>query len=104
MPRPFTDVLRDLAGGETFEQCTDRLAQVVEAVDVTGSPGEFSIKLKIKKNGDNGFEVTDEIKTKLPEPTRGRSFFFRGQDYSLVREDARQTKMNFDTIDGGKDG
>jgi hypothetical protein len=93
MARQFADVLRDLGGGNTYDELTARLAEVVEAVTTTRKVGEISIKLKVKPNGDAGVIVADEIKSKIPEQTRGDTVFFVTSGGSLVRQDPRQQDL-----------
>lgn len=100
MSRQFADVLRDLGGGNTYDELTARLAEVVEAVTETHKMGEISIKLKIKPNGDSGVIVTDEIKAKVPEATRGDTVFFVTSGGSLVRQDPRQQDLPLRQVPG----
>lgn len=91
--RPFADILRDLAGGTTYDDLGVRLAEVVEAVMECRKSGELSIKLKIKPNGEHSVIITDEVKTKVPEKARGETVFYAMAGGSLVREDPRQEKL-----------
>lgn len=93
MARPFADILRELGGGDTYDDLTARLAEVVEAVTLTRKVGEISIKLKVKPNGDSGVIVADEIKSRVPEATRGDTVFFVTAGGSLVRQDPRQQDL-----------
>lgn len=104
MARQFADVLRDLGGGDTYDELTARLAEVVEAVTATRKMGEISIKLKIKANGDSGVIVADEIKSKVPEATRGDTVFFVTSGGSLVRQDPRQQDLPLRQVAGAIPG
>lgn len=94
MARQIADVLRDLAGGQTYDQINGALAEIVTACQETGKVGELSLKLKIKPSGD-GTTVTvfDELRTKVPEPTRPPTIFFTTASGGLMRSDPRQTEM-----------
>lgn len=93
MARPFADVLRELSGGNTYEELTSALAEVVEAVIETRKSGSISISLSIKPNGDGAVMITDDIKTKVPQPARGTTVFFATSGGSLVRQDPRQQDL-----------
>lgn len=93
MSRQFADVLRDLAGGTTYEDLTAGLALVVEAVQDTRKMGEVSVKLKVKPNGESSVIITDEIKLKAPEATRGETVFFTTAGGNLLRDDPKQDKL-----------
>lgn len=93
MARPFADVLRDLSGGQTYEELGSRLTEIVQAVMEHRKGGELVIKLKVKPNGESSVMITDEIKSKVPEGARGETLFFATMGGSLVREDPRQEKL-----------
>lgn len=93
MARPFADVLRELSAGNTYEELTAALSEVVQAVIETRKQGTISISLKIKPNGDNAVMISDEIKTKVPTPVRGDTVFFATSGGSLVRQDPRQQDL-----------
>lgn len=93
MARQFGDVLRELAGGSTFEQLTTELTEVVVAVKETGSAGKLTLTLDIKPNGAHGVEVSDKITTKIPKEDRGSTLFFTDAEGSLHRRDPRQQKL-----------
>lgn len=93
MARPFADVLRELAGGEVYEELSAQTAEVVAAVQETRKVGEVSFKLKFKPNGENSVIVTEEIKSKVPELPRGETVFFTTADGGLMRNDPRQERL-----------
>lgn len=104
MARPFADVLRELGGGDTYDELTARLAEVVEAVTNTRKMGTLSITLKVKPNGDNGVMVADEIKSKVPEAARGDTVFFVTSGGALVRQDPRQPDLPLRRVDAAVPG
>lgn len=104
MARPFADILRELGSGNTYDELTAKLAEVVEAVTLTRKVGELSIKLKVKPNGDAGVIVADEIKSKVPEASRGETVFFVTSGGSLVRQDPRQQDLPLRRVDAAVPG
>ena len=96
--RPITDVLGDLDRGSVFKNLNEQLAAVVAGVKITGKAGELSLKLKIKPNGEHQVEITDEIKAKIPEPSRAKTLMFIAEDNSLIRTDPRQTTLPLKTV------
>ena len=93
MGRSIADVLRDLTGGQTYEVLNSALTDVVQGVLDTHKTGSLTIFLKIKPNGDSAVIITDEIKSKVPEKSRGESVFFATAGGNLVREDPRQPDL-----------
>lgn len=93
MARAFADVVRDLAAGKTYDELTAGLAEVVEAVLHTRKVGELSLKITVRPNGEGSVRITDEIKAKVPQPTRGETLFFALEGGGLVRNDPRQADL-----------
>lgn len=93
MARLFSDVLADMGRGQTAEELTSRLSEVVQAVSETGKVGGLTLNVKVKPNGDGSVIITDEIKSKVPEGTRPDTLFFTTSDGSLLRTDPKQEEM-----------
>lgn len=96
MPRPFFETLRELRAGETLEDAANELAQLVSAVNATGKPGEFVLKLKIKppkKHGGGYLTIEDSITTKTPKLERGDTLFFTTADGGLTRSNPVQPDL-----------
>lgn len=95
----FADVLRDLCGGSTYEELGGKLNEIVAAVRETRKVGELSFKLKVKYNGEIGVIIEDEIKAKVPEPSRGTTVFFADDSGNLLRRDPRQPDLPLRSVD-----
>lgn len=54
MARLFTDVIRDIAGGELVDEATTAINNLVTAVDETGKGGSLTMKITVKPNGRGG--------------------------------------------------
>ena len=91
--RPFTDVLAELAAGETASTLSADLADVVAAVKATGNAGEVTLKLTVKPNGPHGVEIADKITTKVPKEDRGTTLFFTDDAGGVHRRDPRQQEL-----------
>lgn len=92
MSRPFADVLREL-NGETYDDLTLQLGEVVKAVIETGKSGSITLTLKIAANGKGAVTINDDVKIKIPEPPRAQTMFFATTSGSLLRTDPRQHEM-----------
>lgn len=90
--RAFGDVLRQISGGELYEDLTGKMTEVVDAVMETGKPGEITLTLKIAKNGESAVLIKDSVKVKVPERARDNAVFYV-VDGDLQREDPRQGKL-----------
>lgn len=93
MSRPFADVLREL-NGETYDELTIQLGELVTAVMQTGKAGSMSLSLKISANGTGSVTITDEVKVKIPEAARPKTMFFATESGSLMRNNPRQHELS----------
>ena len=103
MGRQIADVLRELAGGQTYDEINGALQEVVEAVRQTRKSGALTIKLNIKPNGEHAVMITDTVISKVPEATRGETLFFVDASGGLLRDDPRQEKLPLRSV-GSADG
>lgn len=97
-PRPFADVVRELAAGQTYNELTDVLGQIVAGVIKQRRPGSLTLKLKIMPNGENSVRITDAVDAKIPASPRSDTVFF-AEAGALVREDPRQAKMELRSVE-----
>ncbi len=92
----FAAFVTDLHYGEINQKLTDRLAEVVRAVENTGRSGELTVKFSVKKEGEMAIIGVD-IKAKAPEHPLHGTLFYMGGNGELLREDPRQlTLKNLD--------
>ncbi|GEM_PF-722977 len=82
------------------EEATDALNDLVHATTETGKAGELVIKIKMRPIGGKAgqMELEADVKTKLPQPTRGKTILFATPDNNLQRTDPRQQ-----TLEGVRD-
>jgi hypothetical protein len=92
--RPFTDTLMALRFGTLADDLTDELNRLTAACSATGKQGTLTLVLKLKPGKGGQIEVSDDIKTKLPEDEKGSSIMFATPDGNLQREDPRQLQID----------
>lgn len=102
MPRGIVDVLGQIDGGAFYHDLNEQFAALVLACAEHGKSGEMTLKLKIKPNGPNSIALVEDVKFKIPTPTRGVSMFFFATDGSLMREDPRQAKLPLREVASGE--
>lgn len=93
MSRPIADVLRELRGGELYDELSDALASLVHDVTVQRKGGSLTLKLDVKPNSDSTVKVAGAYSVKAPKPNHGDNIFFVRGSGDLVREDPRQGQM-----------
>jgi ribosomal protein S28E/S33 len=79
-PCTISNILSQLSADELNE--LDRKAgEVIRAVEETGKNGEMTLKITLKKNGDNSALIRADLKTKVPVPApTARVLFFKYDD------------------------
>lgn len=103
--RPFTDVLRDMRRGWVVEEASQRLAEVVIAVQETGKAGKIALELTVKpqSRGDNAVILSAKVAMKKPQADMPEAVFFADSDGSLLRDDPTQMRMFADAKAGDGD-
>jgi hypothetical protein len=98
--KPFTDLLRDIRRGQVVQIATDKLAEVVRAVDRTGGVGTLTITLKIKpsKHGGNEKTIEAHVSAKAPVDPVAPAVFFSDDEGDLHRNDPKQSEMPFEQV------
>lgn len=94
-PKPFGTFLMEHARGRSHDELSERLRELVLAVEHTGKPGKlaYTVTVKPQDNADGAVLVADQIKSTLPELDRPQSIFFATDTGDLVRNDPRQTSL-----------
>lgn len=97
--RPITDILREIRKGRAVDLASQRFAELIQAVDETGKPGELTITLKVKpeKGGGSQKTVIPVIKCKMPEMDIAEGVFFSDEAGDLHRSDPAQKDIFEDT-------
>lgn len=93
MKKPFSLFLHEVRFGETVNELTEKMAELVSAVANTQKSGSISLTIKLKPAGGGAIEITDEIKAKIPTLPRGTSLFFATPENNLQRNDPRQAEL-----------
>lgn len=95
MRRSFVDTLRDVRGGEVLEDLSDKLQELVSAVQVAGAAGELTLKITVKpmKGSTEAVVVTDDIKCKTPVIKSSGTVMFPTPEGNLQRNHPKQDDL-----------
>ena len=98
--RPFADWVREQRKGNTHEDLSKALNDLVTAVHAHGKAGRLTYTLTIEphKEMPDVFVVKDEVKVKAPQAKRTASIFYATRDGNLQREDPNQMKFDGMTV------
>ena len=102
MIRPFVDTLRELRNGQTLDDLSERLNELVRDVRTTGKGGEITLTIKVSpasKGDTDTLMLNDTIKVKAPELDRASTLFFATVENNLSRQHPRQVSMDLGLVD-----
>ncbi|MBF0214211.1 MAG: hypothetical protein HQM00_11740 [Magnetococcales bacterium] len=96
----FTGFLADLRSGKTLEELDAAMIDMAEMVSETQKPGTITLTLKFKPmRRGNTMEITDTVKTVLPQYDRGADIFFVTPENHLTRYMPRQQDLPLEAVD-----
>lgn len=104
MIRPITDTLRHIGGGVFIDIASDKLAELVAAVDATGKSGSIDLKIKMKKATRGGaMHITGTVKLNKPAEEPMEAMLFATPDGNLTVDDPNQQKLDLRSVAGATD-
>lgn len=97
--KPFTETLRHVRGGMLLDEASEKLAEIVKAVDITGKAGRITIELQVKKLSRSGaLEIIDKITSKAPTEAPLTTMMYSTPEGNLITEDPRQQKLDLKSV------
>jgi hypothetical protein len=104
MIRPITDTLRHIGGGVFIDIASDKLAELVAAVDATGKAGSIDMKIKMKKATRGGaMHITGTVKLNKPAEEPMEAMLFATPEGNLVADDPHQQKLDLKSVASATD-
>ena len=104
MIRPITDTLRHIGGCVFIDIASDKLAELVAAVDATGKSGSIDLKIKMKKATRGGaMHITGTVKLNKPAEEPMEAMLFATPDGNLTVDDPNQQKLDLRSVAGATD-
>lgn len=98
MIRPITDTLRHLEAGCLVDEASEKLSELVKAVDQTGKAGSITIKLSLRKATAGALAVTGAVTLKKPAEQPVEALLFATPEGNLLTEDPRQNKLDLKPV------
>lgn len=93
MPRPLLETLHHLEGGCFLDTASEKLAEIVKAVDTTGKPGKLTLTIDVRKAMSTALALKGKVSAKLPPETPLEALLFPTPEGNLLTEDPRQGKL-----------
>lgn len=104
MIRPITDTLRHIGGGVFVDTASDKMAELVSAVDASGKAGRLVLEVKVKKATRGGaMHITGNAKLTLPASEPMEAMLFSTPEGNLVVDDPHQQKLDLKVAPGSSD-
>jgi len=99
MIRPITDTLRHIGGGVFVDVASDKLAELVNAVDSTGKAGRLDLTITVKKASRGGaMLLVGQVKLKKPPEDPMETMLFATPEGNLVVDDPHQQRLDLKTV------
>lgn len=100
MTRPITDTLRHIGGGVFIDTASDKLAELVSAVDASGKSGKITLDITVKKATRGGaMHITGKVRMTKPADEPMEAMLFATPEGNLVAEDPHQQKLELKVAD-----
>ena len=97
--RPITDTLRHIGGGVFIDTASDKLSELVNAVDETGKPGKIVLEVNVKKASRGGaMHITGKVTMKKPAEEPMEALLFATPEGNLVADDPHQHKLDLKSV------
>lgn len=97
--RPITDTLRHIGGGVFIDTASDKLAELVAAVDTSGKSGRIDLTITVKKATRGGaMHIVGKVKLTKPAEEPMEAMLFATPEGNLVADDPRQQKLDLKSV------
>lgn len=104
MIRPITDTLRHIGGGVFIDTASDKLAELVSAVDASGKAGKIKLDITVKKATRGGaMHITGKVTLTKPAEEPMEVLLFATPEGNLVADDPNQQKLDLKAAPGAAD-
>jgi hypothetical protein len=99
MIRPITDTLRHIGGGVFIDTASDKLAELVAAVDASGKAGRIDLTISVKKATRGGaMHLTGKVKLTKPAEEPMEALLFATPEGNLIADDPHQQKLDLKAV------
>ena len=99
MIRPITDTLRHIGGGVFVDVASDKLAELVTAVDSTGKAGKLDLSITVKKASRGGaMLIVGKVRLTKPAEEPMEAMLFSTPEGNLVQDNPHQQALDLKTV------
>lgn len=102
--RPITDTLRHIGGGVFIDTASDKLAELVNAVDASGKAGKINLAISVKKATRGGaMHISGKVTLIKPAEEAMEALLFATPEGNLVADDPKQMKLDLKSVAAATD-
>lgn len=99
MIRPITDTIRHIGGGEFVDVASDKLAELVTAVDSTGKAGKLDLTITVKKASRGGaMLLVGKVRLTKPDEEPMEAMLFSTPEGNLVQDNPHRQALYLKTV------
>lgn len=99
MIRPITDTLRHIGGGVFIDTASDKLAELVSAVDRTGKAGKLDLSITVKKASRGGaMLLVGKVLLTKPAEAPMEAMMFATPEGNLVADNPHQQTLDLRSV------
>ena len=96
----FTQLVAILRDGELLTEASEKLCELVQAVQEHAKGGTLTLKLKITPAGKRGaMQITEELSVKTPQEEPDSTLLFATSDGILQRTDPSQKTFDLKAVE-----
>jgi hypothetical protein len=100
MARPITDTLRAIQQGALVDDATDKLRELLLAVEDTGRPGKLVIELAVSRATRGGaVNIKGRVLAKPPTDDAIEAIFWVGPEGDPLAGDPRQESLDLKVVE-----
>jgi hypothetical protein len=99
MSNNILETCRNIGGGRFIDEASDKLADLIRAVNETGRTGKVELVISVKKATRGGaMHVTGKVKLTRPAEEPMEAMLFADEDGRLLTEDPNQAKLDLRVV------
>lgn len=99
MSNNILETCRHIGGGTFIDQASDKLAELIRAVNESGRAGKIDLTISVKKATRGGaMHISGKVKLTKPAEEPMEAMLFSTEDGRLLSEDPHQAKLDLRAV------
>lgn len=98
MSRSIIQTLNQINGGVLMHDFGEKLAELVQAVEITGKPGKITLELNLRKSTQLTMAASGAVKVTKPKEPLMETLLFPTPEGNLLTENPRQINLPLQVV------